>query len=269
MVIDRRIRVSGGKRPRPLAYYGGKYFQAKWINSILPYKYKSVYFEPFFGMGHILLNRDITQVEVVNDLNNRLVNYWRMVRDKKNKLSQLIEETPYSREEYKWALKNIDNPKLSKIKRALAYHILIWMSIRSSDDDSAGEKDFQLSFAQGGSHFWPKERLKVLAERMRGVRIENRDALFLLDKVRDKENIVIYCDPPYYTSNNKGFKKFHIDIIDLKDVLLSQKGKVAISGQDKEWNMLKWNKHKKQARITAALNNKRNMKRIDCLWTNF
>lgn len=254
-------------RLRPLAYYGGKFFQAKWINEILPYKYKQTYFEPFFGMGHVLLNRKRSEVEIVNDINDRLVNYWRVVRDKRKTFPRMVENSPYSRTEFEWALRNIDNKKLSRAKRALAFHLVVWLSIRSGDGH-VGDKDFRMIFSQGGTRYWTKERIDNLCDRMQGVKIENRDALFLLDKTKNKKNIVIYCDPPYYTSDGRGYKESKIDIADLKDLLLVQKGKVAISGQGKEWNMLKWNKHKKKAQIATGINNN-HMKRVDCLWTNF
>ena len=245
-------------------YYGGKYRQAKWINSILPEN--KVYFEPFFGMGNILITRDRANVEIINDINTRLVNWWRVVRDYPKRFGYMVEHTSYSRDEFKWAIKNLDNK--NKFKQALALHIALWMSIRSGDD-KLGENDFKLSFTSedGGKRTWYTKEIELLHNRLKRVKIENRDALYLLDKTKDKKDIVIYCDPPYFTSDNRGYTFKEFDKNDLKDLLLAQKGNVAISGQGNEWNKLKWNKHKIDTMISAGFNN--NKRRKDCLWTNF
>ena len=68
---------------RTLTYYGGKrgYGKAEWIASFLPWHSDSCYVEPFAGMAGVLFARQPVKVEVLNDLNQRVVNWLRVVRD--------------------------------------------------------------------------------------------------------------------------------------------------------------------------------------------
>ena len=64
-----------------LSYYGGKNPQRgvpHWINSLLPStKECTLYVEPFCGMMGVLLSRQESFCEIVNDANERVVNWWR------------------------------------------------------------------------------------------------------------------------------------------------------------------------------------------------
>lgn len=71
------------KGPRaPFAWYGGKFYYAKWI--IDHFCSHRVYIESFGGAANILLNKNHSDVEIFNDLDNRIVNFFRVLRDKKN-----------------------------------------------------------------------------------------------------------------------------------------------------------------------------------------
>ncbi len=91
---------------RTLSYYGGKrgYGKAQWIASFLPHTPDSCYIEPFAGMAGVLLARAPVKTEILNDLNGRVVNWWRAVRDKPEEFGRLLEFTPFSRAEYEWGV---------------------------------------------------------------------------------------------------------------------------------------------------------------------
>ena len=74
----------------PLKWHGGKYYLASRIVSLMPPHLH--YVEPFFGGGAVLLARNPEDPalwllphkgvsEVVNDINGRLINFWRVLRD--------------------------------------------------------------------------------------------------------------------------------------------------------------------------------------------
>ena len=85
-----------------------------------------------------------------------------------------------------------------------------------------------------------KSQLKNVYQRLSGAQIFNRDGVQLLERVKDLPEMVIYCDPPYYTSDNSGYSNQEYDIDRFTDALLAQKDKVAISGYDDEWSHLEW-----------------------------
>ena len=126
-----------------IPYYGGKSANARgtcqWINTLLPNERDYLYHEPFFGMGGVLLSRQPAKFEIVNDLNDRLINWWRIVRDNPLELGYLIERTPRSRKEYEWSLENLDNLNLSPLRRALAFFVVLSQGLLHADGNSTGK----------------------------------------------------------------------------------------------------------------------------------
>ena len=92
----------GNYRTSP--YYGGKrgYGIAEWIASYLPRNSDSCYVEPFAGMAGVLFARQPAKPEALNDLNRRVINWWRVVRDQPEEFGWRVEMTPKSRVEYQW-----------------------------------------------------------------------------------------------------------------------------------------------------------------------
>ncbi len=125
---------------RSLPYYGGKrgYGKAEWIAGLLPSEKDSCYLEPFAGMAGVLLARPAVKLEMLNDLNGRIINWWRMVRDCPDEFGYLVEHTPRSRNEFRWACAAVDDQALPDIRRALAFHILVSQSIHFGDNGAEG-----------------------------------------------------------------------------------------------------------------------------------
>ena len=78
------------------------------------------------------------------------------------------------------------------------------------------------------------EGLWAVAERLRPVQIENKDALDILRKY-DSPDTLFYCDPPYPHESRGdpkayGFEMKNEEHEKLSEVLHSLKGKVALSG---------------------------------------
>ena len=123
---------------RTLPYYGGKrgYGKAQSIASFLSPTPDSCYVEPFAGMAGVLFARQPVKLEVLNDLNRRVINWWRVGRDQPDDFGQLVEKTPISRVKYQWALTAMDDESLPPLRRALAFHIVVDQSTPRSDTAS-------------------------------------------------------------------------------------------------------------------------------------
>ena len=78
------------------SYYGGKARKGllKWIVARLPVEKNSLYCEPFAGMLSVLLAREKSEVEMVNDLNGDIMAFWTALRDNKDELRDLCYATP-------------------------------------------------------------------------------------------------------------------------------------------------------------------------------
>ena len=81
-------------------WYGGKFSHLHWLLPLLPKTWH--YCEPFGGSAAVLLNREPSPVETYNDIDGEVVNFFRVLRDKKDELIEAIGLTPFSREE--WAI---------------------------------------------------------------------------------------------------------------------------------------------------------------------
>ncbi len=76
-------------------WYGGKYSHLDWLLPLLPECHH--YCEPFGGSAAVLLNRDPAPVETYNDIDGDVVNFFRVLRERKDELLYSIGMTPFSR----------------------------------------------------------------------------------------------------------------------------------------------------------------------------
>ena len=258
-----------------LPYFGGKsclnHGLGPWINSLLPTERQVLYMEPFFGMGGILLARPPSFVELVNDINDRVVNWWRVVRDKADEIGYLSERTPYARKEYEWALANLDNPEYSDVQRALAFTVVLLQGLIRGDGavHASWARHFEPTRATL-MRYWDTETFKRLQDRMRAVQIDNCDAVELLERVATVDRAIIYCDPPYKDARTTVYHKNEVDRDRLTNALLALQGSCAISGYGDEWDHLGWRREEFQtirSNITSGKN--RTGQRTEVLWMNY
>ncbi|MFF7576840.1 DNA adenine methylase [Streptomyces sp. NPDC008061] len=81
----------------PVPYFGGKQRLASWIVSLLPEH--DHYVEPFAGSLSVLLAKQPSRMETVNDLDGELMTFWRVLRDQPEQLIRACMLTPHSRAE--------------------------------------------------------------------------------------------------------------------------------------------------------------------------
>jgi DNA adenine methylase len=219
---------------RPLLkYHGGKWLLGPWIRSYFPPH--RIYVEPFGGGGSILLQKNRCFEEVYNDLDEEVVNLFRIVRDRGDELLHKIELTPYSRVEHKLSMLETDDP-LERARR------LIVRSFMGRDPSSATRKD-DGTFKGRQSKAWINcaqvwmgypDALKGVIKRLRGVIIETLPAVEVIKK-HDGPETLFYVDPPYLPeTRDKGRDYRHemteADHKDLAEVLNHTVGTVVLSG---------------------------------------
>ena len=110
-------------------------------------------------------------------------------------------------------------------------------------------------------------KISALHTRLIDIQIERKCALELLDDLKGNDNCVIYCDPPYPDKYN-GYNFDINSVSDFTDILKSQKGKVAVSGYDGDFDCLDWHKQTFKSFLKIGeMETKR--ERVEALWTNF
>jgi len=100
-------------------WYGGKYSHLDWLLPLLPDCHH--YCEPFAGSAAVMLNRKPSPIETYNDLDGEVANFFRVLRDEKDKLVEAIGLTPFSREEFALACE-ID-PEVEPLERARRFYV--------------------------------------------------------------------------------------------------------------------------------------------------
>ena len=256
----------------PLRWFGGKQAngKAKWIADILPWSKKSVYVEPFGGMMSVLLTREPVNCEIFNDLSMDVVNWWNCVRYDREVFGLMVEGTPHSRVEFDRACDILNSDDYGwGLERALAFHVVVTQDIAASP--ARQYWGYAKKGNAGSLGRWRSERVAALAERIWNVQIENRDALELMELLSEGEDVVMYCDPPYYSSHTKLYQHGEIDYKALEEMLRIQKGKVVISGYGDEWDSLGWERVERES-FFSGLGKEMNgdgYKRKDVLWCNF
>ena len=92
----------------PISYYGGKQNLADKIISIIPPH--NLYCEPFVGGAAVFFNKPQSNVEVINDTNKELVNFYRVIQNDFVSLEKEIRITLHSRDLHRKAYGDIRKP---------------------------------------------------------------------------------------------------------------------------------------------------------------
>lgn len=217
-----------------LKYPGAKWRLAEWICSMMPEHHS--YLEPFFGSGAVLFNKPRAPIETVNDLDDEVVNLFRLIRDDAWPLSRALELTPYSRTEYERAFEvTSDDP----VERARLFLVRCWQShgFRQNHYKVGWKRDIAGREAAYAARHWAALPDTIMATvcRLRDVQIEHQDAIQLI-RAYNQPGVLIYADPPYVLSSRQG-KTYRHEMSDgdhrqLLDALLQHKGLVMLSGYD-------------------------------------
>lgn len=182
----------------PISYYGGKQKLAARIVSLIPRH--NLYCEPFVGGAAIFFAKKPSPVEVINDTNGELINFYKVTKEDFVSLEKEIRVSLHSRDLHRKASVVYNNPDMfSEIKRAWAVWIL-------STQGFSGMLDSNWGYDITGNTTSKKINTKkdgftrMLAIRLQRCQLECADALYVIGS-RDTPESFFYCDPPYYNSD--------------------------------------------------------------------
>jgi len=262
------------------------------VNKLLPLIPKHhIYVEVFGGAANLLLAKEPSPVEVYNDIDSGLVNFFRVIRDK-DKFKRFYEQVvliPYSREEYYYC-RDTWRDEEDDVLRAVKWFVAAGQNFSGKLEAGWGYAVIVSSkgMAKRVSRWFSSiELLPEVSERFLRVQIEHNDFRKIL-KAYDTEETFFYLDPPYVLETRKCKAYEHEmslkDHEDLVDLLLHIKGKAILSGYEhniyKSLEQAGWIKIKIEAwchatgktKGTKHLQNKENrekLKRTECVWLNY
>lgn len=211
----------------PITYYGGKQKMVKKILPLIPQH--ELYCEPFAGGAAIFFAKEDARVNILNDTNRELMNFYNVVKNDFVSLEKEIAITLHSRDLHRKASVIYNNPDMfSDIKRAWALWVLSSQSFCSKIDDAWGY-DVRKNITTKNITS-KREGFSVdLAIKLQSVQLECADALYVI-RSRDREYSFFYVDPPYYNSSMGHYDGYSIEDFEALLLLLSQvKGKFMLS----------------------------------------
>jgi DNA adenine methylase len=252
-----------------LRWFGGKFLLADWIISHFP-KHK-VYVEPYGGAASVLMKKNRSYAEVYNDIDGSVVSVFRILRDpeKSKELQRRLEFTPFAREEFHDAHDAHD--ALDDIDLARRMIVRSFQGFGADSVSNTGRATgFRSNSNRSGTtpaHDWANypQNIPAFCERLRGVCIENKDALELM-KNHDSEETLFFLDPPYMheTRGNRhgyNFEMTNEDHEKMLDAILQLKGMVILCGYPSStYDRLGWHTAARKAYADGA------NERTECLW---
>jgi DNA adenine methylase len=218
-----------------LRYTGAKWQLADWLTEQFPPHY--IYVEPFAGSGSVFFRKPVSPIEVLNDLDSEIVNFFRVLRERPNELIIQIDRTPFSFEEYEASYEIAIDP----LERARRFYVRCWQAFGNSGVRKTGWRR-QLNGKRGTTITDEWARLDGLyrgAAALKHAQIDQLEAVECIEKY-DSPTTFFYCDPPYVLSSRsqgKNRKRYIHEMDDaghrrLADALHQIKGMAMISGYD-------------------------------------
>lgn len=238
-----RLKSVKQKKPKkinaPFGYFGSKNKIAMQLCNDLPPH--NCWVEAFCGSAALTLRKNPAPIEVINDIDNEIFNLFEQLRNNHEALCNAVNMTPYAEQELISA--RIPAVGLSDLERARRFLVQSMMAINGLFGKAKGGFSYSDSYSRNGHdarvNRWNNlsERLKLVVERLKKVRVENKDALKLIRKYLNRPATLLYLDPPYLGDRTNGYnidannEDFHIDLLQL-----ANKGKcmIFISGYEND-----------------------------------
>jgi DNA adenine methylase len=222
-----------------LRWHGGKWMLAPWIIShFAPHR---IYVEPFGGAASVLLRKPRAYAEIYNDLDDQVVNFFRVARDRGDELARALDLTPFARSEFDLSYSstddNLENARRLVVRSFMGFGSNVQKPTNLGRPMRTG---FRANSNRSGStpaQDWRNypEAFRALIERLQGVVIEKRPAITVM-KSHDAAAALHYVDPPYVASTRgDAFADYAHELTDtdhehLLRALCELQGMVLLSG---------------------------------------
>ncbi len=219
--------------PSPINYFGSKSRLASKIVEHFPLHH--TYVEPFGGSAAVLLAKEPSKVEIYNDIDRELVNFFQVLREPElcAKLHAAASDTLYARTEFELARQPSDDP-VESARRFLVRQ-------RMSFGGKGGDWCYSIENSRRGTAAaiqrwrWGVDSLPGIHHRFKEVQIECSDWRKVLSRYHGPKSL-FYLDAPYISATRVAGKYRHeltqADHRELVARLLSMRGMCVLSGYD-------------------------------------
>lgn len=244
---------------------------SKWVVDNFPENYEQYnYVEPFCGATQVLINKEKSALEIINDIDPAVVKIYQAIRDEPKEYVKRLNKLKFAKETFEKAISS------KQSEDYLDFAVNEYIARKMSKN---GEKEIfvlgqkKMKPDKSTLDYWVSSITSIsdLAKRLNEVHIFNKDAKEVIEAF-DGTNTLVYCDPPYLYETNVSKKVYMSEMstddhIALAHVLNKSISKIILSGRVsplykrlyKDWNIAKaTNQHQKKMK---------NKKEI--IWKNF
>lgn len=210
----------------PLSYIGGKRAIAKPIIALFPEH--TTYVEAFAGGAQVFFRKEPSEVEVLNDLDGEIVNFYRVCQQHYEELIRYFRFVVISRA-WHGLLKATDPAALTDIQRAARYLYLL----KNSFGGLVRNLNYHWNVTQPPSFNLERlpETIEKAHKRLARVQIECQPYEAILRQF-DRPTTLFYLDPPYYGRKLYNYNLEPEDFATLANRVKPLQGKFVLSLND-------------------------------------
>jgi len=184
------MRIDKSVTRPPLRYFGGKWKLSPWIIDFFPSH--QTYIEPCAGGLSVLLRKPRSPVEIVSDLNPKIINFWQLLRDRSADLIGEIESiTPHRA---MMAELNSDGVGVTPAANLYWQGQMAFQGVGTRWGTGTSDQRLDCvttAHGKGFQHLW------AASNRLQNVQILEQDCFETIAQHLHDESTPIYFDPPY------------------------------------------------------------------------
>jgi DNA adenine methylase len=210
----------------PLPYIGGKNRLATKIIALLPKH--TTYIEPFAGGAQVFFHKPPSKVEVLNDLNGEIVNFFRVCQWHHDELIRYLKYCLMSRKLF--SVLAATNPEsLTDVQRAGRFFYLQ----KNAFGGLVLKQNYHYTVVHGPNYNLKRipEIIEKAHQRLLRAQIECLPYEKVLEKY-DRTTTMFYLDPPYWNRQLYRFNFSESEFVELEARLRKVKGKFILSLND-------------------------------------
>jgi DNA adenine methylase len=255
-----------------LSYYGGKQRIASRIVELIRTIPHKVYAEPFAGGAAVLFAKGRPHTantahyrEAINDVDERIINLYRVCQEQETELLHLLKYTPYSQSEYRKASAILRGEiDADELMQAWAVVVNIQQGFANVMLGGWGTGVVSQNNAMGWANYL--DALSDILARFRGVFVACEDALRFIERW-DSPTTLFYCDPPYPGTNQAHYAGYTLDDWQrLCAVLDACQGSYILSNYPQEIEPQTAQQRIELDAVMSAAKDVRGEKRTEVLW---
>jgi DNA adenine methylase len=267
----------------PLKWHGGKHYLAGRIVALMPPH--THYVEPYAGGLAVLLAKTADGIsEVVNDLDGRLTNFWKVLQDETmfSEFHRIVEAIPFSESEWHESREVLAERQPSNkgemVRQAAAFFVVCRQSLAGRMKGFASlsrNRTRRRMNEQASAWITAVDGLPAVHARLRKVVVLCRMAVEVV-RSQDGPGTLFYLDPPYLGETRSvpdvyGCEMSSASHCELLELIRTVRGKVMLSGYPSELydsSLADWNRHIFDLPNNAAAG-KAKERETEVLWCNF